>query len=286
MMLTLIPESAYATSSGEEAESKSNTWMENDNVMKNDYIGLFTSPEGRFSIGTTGGNPESENDDNGIMLYGYDSGSTSYTTFRIDGSNYIYTSTKSVFDTKQANNISNVEQQGLNIKQKLSIIHNSATGREDLVEIRYTVNNVCEENRNIGCRIMMDTKLGDNDSAPFRIPGIGAVTTETEFTGEDIPNIWQAFDSLSEPTVIAQGMIYKNVDERPDIVQFGNWHSMYYNEWDYVIQSGSTNGDSAVTMTWEEDILAPGETREYVTYYGLSEFSQDLSAPLTLSLYS
>jgi hypothetical protein len=35
---------------------------------------------------------------------------------------------------------------------------------------------------------------------------------------------------------------------------------------------------------WNPKTLAPGETREYVTYYGLSELTQDLRPPLALSV--
>lgn len=34
----------------------------------------------------------------------------------------------------------------------------------------------------------MDTMLGSNDAAPFVIPGIGAVTSELELTGNNILN--------------------------------------------------------------------------------------------------
>ena len=286
MVLGLIPQSAYAAGTGEETEQHPKTWMENDSLMKNDYIGLYTNQNGRYSIGTTGGDPENEKDENKKILYGYDSGSTSYTTFRINGSNYQYSSRTSAFDTDRADNTSEMDQQGIHITQKLSMLHNSATGRDDVVEIRYTVQNESDEEKNIGCRIMMDTQLGGNDSAPFRIPGVGAVTTETEYEGEDIPQIWQAFDSLSDPSVIAQGRFYKSTADRPDKVQFGNWRGMSGTAWDYPTHNGSGNGDSAVAVTWKENTLAPGETREYVTYYGLSEFSQDISAPLILSVYS
>ena len=37
---------------------------------------------------TTGGNPDNPNDDNKLLIYG--GGSTSYTTIRIDGSDYIF----------------------------------------------------------------------------------------------------------------------------------------------------------------------------------------------------
>ena len=39
--------------------------------------------------------------------------------------------------------------------------------------------------------------LGNNDADPFRLPGFGAVTTETELTGDSIFKYCQAFDSLT-----------------------------------------------------------------------------------------
>lgn len=190
------------------------------------------------------------------------------------------------FDVKKACNNSEVDYNGFHFQQKLTFIHNSATGREDVVEIRYTATNTSKQEQELGCRIMMDTQLGWNDSAPFRIPGVGAVTTETEFLGDEIPQLWQAFDSLSNPSIIAQGRFYKSSLERPDKVQFANWRRLRNTVWEYQICADSGNGDSAVAATWYEKPIAPGESREYVTYYGLSELSQNLSSPLILSAYS
>ncbi len=285
MVVASIPVSEGKTvkaASGAQAD----TWLASSRVMKNSYIGLYAHENGKYSIGTTGGNPDNEKDSNKALLYGYDIGSSSYTTFRLGERDYVYNASQSAFDVEHACHDSAADRDNFHIEQKLSFIHNSATGRDDVVELRYTVTNNGKDEMDVGCRILMDTQLGGNDSAPFRIPGIGSVTTETEFEYEDIPQIWQAFDSLSSPSVISQGRFYKSEADRPDKVQFANWKRLYNKKWEYTIKQGAGNGDSAVAMTWYEKPLAPGEKREYVTYYGLSELSQDLNAPLTLSVYS
>lgn len=260
--------------------------MASTNLMVNDYIGLFVDNTGKFSIGTTGGNPENKRDDNQRLLYGYATGSTSYTTFCVDGTPYKYDGSGAVFNTDTASHTSAQQKDGMDIVQTLSFCRNGATGRVDVVEIKYAVTNTAEEERSIGCRIMMDTQLGGNDHAPFRVPGYGSVTTETEFEGDDIPQIWQAFDNLSNPGVIAQGRFFKSEADRPDKVQLANWSRLSRTSWDMKINKGSGNGDSGVAATWYEKPLAPGETREYKTYYGLSELTQDLTGPLILSVYS
>lgn len=268
------------------AEENEKAKMASENLMINDYIGLFVNNTGKFSIGTTGGNPENKRDDNQRLLYGYDINSTSYTTFCVDGTPYKYDGSGGVFNTDTASHISTQQRDGIDIAQTLSFCRNGATGRDDVVEIKYTVTNTTEEERSIGCRIMMDTQLGENDHAPFRVPGYGSIITETEFEGDDIPQIWQAFDNLSNPGVIAQGRFFKSETDRPDKVQFANWRRLSNTSWEMKINKGSGNCDSGIAATWYEKVLAPGETREYKTYYGLSELTQDLTGPLILSVYS
>lgn len=258
----------------------------NGNYMSNDYIAFNVVPNGRFTIGTTGGNPNNNNDDNKRMIYGHPGGNTSYTTLRVDGISYVYSANGTSFDSDNANNISSNTFSGINIEQKLSIINNPATDREDVVEIKYTITNVDEVEKPVGLRIMLDTMLGGNDAAPFRVPQYGSITMETEFVGEDIPQFWQAFDNLSNPSVIAQGRFYKSADNKPDRVQFTNWGRVYNNSWGYSVNPSYYNGDSAVSVIWDETVFQPNESREYVTYYGLSEFTEDLSLPLALSVYS
>ena len=69
---------------------------------------------------------------------------------------------------------------------------------------------------------MMDTMLGGNDAAPFRVNG-SDVTTETVYSGSNIPQIWQAFDSATNPGVVAQVHSTNRETENLIKVQFTNW---------------------------------------------------------------
>ena len=69
--------------------------------------------------------------------------------------------------------------------QSLSIVENEYTGKPDTIAITYTMTNNDNIAHNVGIRIMLDTMLGNNDGAPFRVPGYGNVTKELELTGRE-----------------------------------------------------------------------------------------------------
>ncbi|WP_341348973.1 hypothetical protein, partial [Thermobrachium celere] len=255
-------------------------------AVSNSYLEFVVSPTGRFTIGTTGGNPSNSLDDYQNMLFGHPIPSTSFTTIKIDGIEYIYSPNyeSPINNLPDLSNTSSNYYGDILVKQTLKIVKNSNTGNFDTVEIKYSIKNCDTKYHNVGVRIMLDTMLGYNDSAPFRLPNIGPVTTETELTGNNIPEYWQAFDDLQNPSVIAQGTLINNVQNKPDKIQFVNWSRIYNTMWNYSISPGSPNGDSAVGIYWNEKPLAPGETKEYITYYGLSEFFQDLRPPLSFSV--
>ena len=256
-----------------------------DGKLSNEYIEcVVKSYNGRFTIGTTGGNPFVNSDDNKKLTYGHPGSDTSYTTIFTDGKPNIYG--KSGFVTAPhisgKSNISVARYGDIEVKQILSIVKNTATGREDVIEIKYAVKNNSNIVKQVGVRVMLDTMLGSNDAAPFRIPKVGEVTTEREFTGNDIPRYFQAFDSLSSPNVVSYGSFLSG-SIRPDKVQFVNWGRISGKQWDYKIAAGQSNGDSAVSVIWDRKIPA-GKEETYITRYGLSELVQDLRPPLETTL--
>ena len=64
--------------------------------------------------------------------------------------------------------------------------------------------------------LVLDTMLGSNDGAPLRVEE-SAIISDTAFSGDQIPDFWQAFDSLSDPRVTAQGTL-RGDDVTPLIV--------------------------------------------------------------------
>lgn len=62
--------------------------------IDNEYIRIVVNAGelngGRFSVGTTGGDPGRTTDDNKALIYGGDDPWTSYTTVKVDNQNWIY----------------------------------------------------------------------------------------------------------------------------------------------------------------------------------------------------
>ena len=253
--------------------------------MSNGYIKISCDTgTSQLRMYTTGGDPDNTNDDNQRLLYGT-SGSTSSTLLNVDDNLDFFSSAEGVFDVANKTHVSTRNIYGVDVQQNYTFITSDATGRDDLVEIKYTITNNDTTAHNCGVRIMIDTMLGSNDSAPFRIPNVGAVTTETTFTGSDIPEYYQAFDNLDNPSVVSYGTFDKTSSNPADSVQFMYWGRSNDKEWGITTTDGSSIGDSSVASIWEPKALQPGETRTYKMYYGLGKFVADTTGELQLAGY-
>ena len=267
-----------------------------DAYIENDYLGIAVhDTTSRFTLNNTGGDPANTNDDNQILLFGHPYPWSSFTTVRIDGSDYEFGGSEGTFTqvpTSYPTYIKSVwTSNNIQVTQTLQLANNPATDRVDVMQIRYMLKNLDLSNsHNVGLRVLLDTMLGGNDGAPFYVPSTGAVTTEHEYTGASVPDYWVAFDDLGNPTVISQGTFRGGDATVPDRVIFVSWPDFYYGAlWDYTITPGKIFGnisylDSSVGLYWNPVTLEAGEVIEYVTYYGLSGLTQSLMPPLTLSV--
>lgn len=155
------------------------------------------------------------------------------------------------------------------IQRTLTLIPNKVNGNKDVVEVKFTATNTSNKSHKVGGRIMLDTMLDSNDYAPFRIAGIGAVTKIMQFNGDKIPTMYQAFDSLEKPNVVSTGYFATGAD-RPDYVQFNNyWVSRL--EYEPECDTSLDIGDSVVNSIWKPVELKPGQSKDYIAYYGLGE---------------
>jgi hypothetical protein len=259
-------------------------------LISNDFISLSVeAANGLFTLGTTGGDPGNPNDNNKLLLYGHPWPWSSFTTIRIDGTDYQYGSESGSFTLPPTNYITYnksvwVSNQ-IQVTQTLSLVENPSTGRVDNLEIRYLIVNNDTQNHTVGVRVLLDTMLGSNDGAPFQVPGFGAITTEMEIS---IPVYWQAFDNLSNPSVISQGTLIGGLATRPDRFILASWPDIYGTDWDYTATAGKIFGDtsypdSAVALYWNPVQIGPNQAVEYITFYGLSAFNT-VPGPLTVSI--
>lgn len=282
------------------AEEPNLLTLGNDSVQ----IRVTNTPaeQGRFAIETTGGDPSRDNDDKQPLIYGRPIPWTSYTTVRIDGQNYVFGgATKKragktgryavVHEQSVTNNaiVTRTTLDGIEVTQRLSLFRNPLSRVMDTVLIEYRLRNVSERSKTLGLRMMLDTLLGQNDGAPFRLKE-HAYQSEQEFVGKGIAPYWQVFDSLKNPAVIAQGVVSDSESGivAPDRVLLSNWGLLADNPWTFPYQEGRSfvregelELDTALAMFWNEQVLAPGESRTVQTLYGLGGVSL---APGELSL--
>lgn len=261
--------------------------------IDNEYIRIVVNNSvtntGRFSVGTTGGDPDRVTDRNQHLIYGGDDPWTSYTTVRVGNQNYIYgnpTDKRAGFSglygeivqepTIVDDSIQSSWMLGpIQVWQVLSLTRSSTTGLLDTARIEYHVENTDDVSHMVGLRLMLDTMLGANDGAPFRVEDRG-LTSDTVYYAQDMPTFWQAFDSLANPRVMSQGTLTGQDVTTPDRVYFTNWGSLADNVWNFdftpgrdFTRIGEFELDSAIALFWDSLPLAPGESRSYVSYYGL-----------------
>ncbi len=282
--------------------------------LANEYVRIIVNNNpheetGRFSIGTTGGDPERIGDENQHLIYGGREPWTSFTTIQIDRENWVFgnpTQRRAGISgnygemiqapTLVDNGILSIWRLGpVEVTQKLSLTRSSTTGLMDTVKIEYELTNLDSISHRVALRLVLDTMLGPNDGAPFRF-GEREVLTDTALYGGDIPDFWLAFDSLSDPRVIAQGTLRGGDITPPDRVFFSNWGSIADSLFDFnfvpgrdFTRKGEFELDSAIALYWDVATIGADETVTYVTHYGLGgvtishgELSIGLNAPRTI----
>jgi hypothetical protein len=267
---------------------------EYDNLrLGNDYIVIVVNKDqnglGRFAIETTGGAPFRDNDDYKPLVYGRPKPWTSYTSIWINDKKFVfggkterragrsgkYGIIKEGPIVKDGSIYTSVKIDNILVEQILTIVKSSTTGLYDSVQIKYRVENMGLEKQKLGLRIMLDTMLGENDGAPFRI-GTYAITSDQLFLKDQLPSFWQAFDSISKPNVTSQGTFISSEVTAPDKVYLSDWGSLADGVWDFdfnpgqdFIRKGEFETDSAIALYWIPEYLEPGAVKTYISNYGL-----------------
>lgn len=269
--------------------------------LSNEFIQVVVNASsdasGRFSVSTTGGNPDRAADDGRPLIYGGEEPWTSFSTVRIDGTSYVFGGPTNLpaggggpFGTQVSAPVLRegaIETEwgypgGIEVLQRLTIARGRTTGLLDTVRVEYVIENRGDDPHEVGLRVVLDTMAGSNDGAPFRV-GEQAVETDTALqagSGAQMPEFFQVFDSLAHPSVVAQATLRGGEVTVPDRVHFTNWGVLRESLWDFDFQVGRSferkgeyELDSAVALFFEPKTVAPGATRSVVAYYGLGGIS-------------
>ena len=253
----------------------------------NAFVRADVSPFGSFTMGTTDGDPDTTLDNDKLLLYGFVGGGgsdvgSSYTTLHIDGpsgaENFVPRSAQDVVEQVQLGDRSvrtvwrTSGAYRLRVTETLELALNPFSDREDVINTRWEITNegVAVE---AGLRALLDVKIGNNDGAPYFVPGLGTVTHEAAFTGTEVPAYWLAFeDPAYDPSRLrGLGLLESEHVSKPDAFWIAYWPRIQREPWRYAIDaSRAVTSDSAVALLWQPQPLSPGATRVIDTRYGIA----------------
>lgn len=268
--------------------------MEEENLeVKNDFVCYVVDKDtGRFGISTVEGAPRRGGDQDAALLYKGEGPETSFTTFRIDGKDYIFGNDYGFLGIQGGILKSPMSREGVNttvwrlgdieVSQQLTLVADSTNPDVGNVKVTYTLVNNGSSAKSIGSRILFDTMLGTNDGSPLIIPGIDKpVEYELSLEGDKVPTFWQSADTDISPEVVSYGLISGWENEAPDRMVAAHWNGIGSTKWDYQVDSSVkfasvfnkyNESDSAVALYWEPENIEPGHTKVYETFYGLGVF--------------
>jgi hypothetical protein len=173
------------------------------------------------------------------------------------------------------------------VTQTVGLVPGEQSGKIDTCLVHYRIENRDSRGHVVGLRFLLDTYIGGNDGVPFLVPGWKELcSTSVDFNRPDgVPDFIQAREreDLANPGTIAQIQLRIPGFEPPSRVTLGAWPNpslgfgcrQEKTLWNVPVFSMKSlpPGDSAVTIYWQEKLLAAGGSREMAFAYGLGNVS-------------
>jgi hypothetical protein len=193
----------------------------------------------------------------------------------------------------------------INITQYAEIVPGglSEDGKHRLLDtcmVRYDITNGDLREHTVALRYLLDTFIGTNDAVPFTIAGKNKLcdTMETFNRAGEVPDYIAALekqDVKNPGTVAYLNLKYGGGLEPPTRVTLGAWPVAELRKfpggekaegvntrWEVPVlkmelakSAGNRDGDSAVTMYWDDQKIPPGKTRTVGFAYGLGNVSAE-----------
>ncbi len=151
------------------------------------------------------------------------------------------------------------------------------------IQVKYEVKNNSNKNKKIGLVMFFDTMIDDNDACMIDAYNEGEevkkkvsrkrrneMDKEKRFLNSEMPDRLLAYhdsQKLSEG-LTGDFLISKKDATKPDELFIGSWSYLYCIQWKPK-NGGRKYKDSGVFFKWDENTIQPGETKTFITYYGL-----------------
>lgn len=267
------------------------SWIE----VSNQFISIkVDSDTARFSLSTTGGEPDISFDDNKCLLYDK-LPPTSFTTVLINDENFIFGGEDGSFIKRPYRDgekiITEWRIRNINIVQEVSIITATASGRDDMMKVTYRILNKGKKDVNIGLRVLLDTLLGENDPKAYGLPDKNIIDRETTLSDDAIPSFWYCFDDYTNPIVRSQGVLRGLEVTKPTRIVFASWDRFYENKWDFPVNStrdfrrrGTSKFDGAVALYYDPVKVEANQSVTISLMYGMYSAESSIGENLQISI--
>ncbi|MDH7602234.1 MAG: hypothetical protein QHI38_08820 [Armatimonadota bacterium] len=289
-------------------ESLSNRYVSVDLGVRGTVKLSQNSPEwqiaGRWSVCTREGDPEIANDNNYPLVYFADVCPAHYFGYwkiRIGDTVYLVGDSNTGYWSKEPYTYV-TPPPGLGLGRTGGFIDGEWTvrsGGTDIAAMRIrmsivrdqcrfeiTLTNLSATSQTIGLCMTGDVMVENSDLGGYPyIPGKGYVRTTAVapkpypviLTGNKIPPLFETFDSVESPAVVARNTLRLQDCTAPDYLALGEWDELVgATNWppdDYKPDLSKAVDDLTWVLVWNPTALAPGASRKIITYYGVGAAS-------------
>ncbi len=279
---------------------------ENEYRISNEYLSfMFNRATGGFAIETAEGNPNKVLDDNIPLLYSDDkerSNGTSFVTVRIGDKDYVFGQDYGFFGLASSFGTIEVKEDGrlieipwtisgITVTLLAALDNNTENDTAGNVGLSFKVKNNGSADKNVSIRLLLDTALGNRIDAPYFVidRDVQPTFTETEYSGENVPQQIRSVDSVTSPSRLAYILMQAegwSGGEKPGRVILGHWANIANTRYDYTPDpycdfSNYSNSyrepDSAAAIYWENRTVKSGEAFSGEVLYGVGNFSNTQS---------
>ncbi|PWV98494.1 S-layer family protein [Paenibacillus cellulosilyticus] len=211
--------------------------------IQNDYIKVTVdNASGRFGIRTVDGQPIRKKDGNVDLIFEGDNPESSFTTFRIDGTDFIFGNpyklapdwfsevsepavVKNTNGTESLITVWTIKQ--IRISQIITLLPNDDLENAGNARVTYQVDNNTKSTVEVGARVLLDTSVGGNDGPAFQIGqnylqpltverklvhepetlGYDKETDEQAYNLHKLPSYWVMRDKLDPSNPLATNVM-------------------------------------------------------------------------------
>jgi hypothetical protein len=249
--------------------------------LSNAFVRADVSPAGIWTLGTENGTwlPEHRRLLYGFIPDGRSIPGSSISTVRVAGPRGVVDLTpgRVIGQNRVGDWIDTVWESTtpyhVRVTESVGLVDNPLSGRPDAVVFGVDARNSDGVPLDIGVRTVLDVRVGDNDGAPYLVPGLGGVTHEREFLGAQVPPYWLAFASpVFDPAELRAAALLRSPGlTPPDRMLIARWVFLFQTDWEYTIQpTQPVTVDSAVALYWQPQTVQPGQSRSVRSQYGVS----------------